>query len=273
MSLQFGRTVTAVIGTPGTVGALIDGPRISFDVEKTDGAPLNTATVKIYNVSEDTAQSARERGTVLQLTAGYGESAGLIYLGEIQRSPERLERPDSILEIECGDGQSARGASVAVSRRGQNRVGDVLGTLARAAGLSVDLSSITGTTPLPAPRGISLHGPALSQINRVTRLARLDWTIEDGNLVVVPRGAATRLPAIVVSPDTGLIGSPRPTQGGRLVVKMLLNPEVRLRRILRVVSRDFEGWYLVRKIKHTGDSGYDGAFYTEAECTEIRPRR
>lgn len=273
MSLQFGRRTWLIIGAPGSEGRRFEGLRTAFDVTKADGQAINTARVQLYNASPTTAAAARAPGAILQLHAGYGESAGLCYLGEIVRATPRAERPESVLEIECGDGQAARGVSIAATRAGSNILGDVLGTLSDATGLDLSAPADLLGAQLPAPRGVSLSGPALVQINRIIRMARLDWTIEDGAIVITRAGEATRLPALVVSPETGLLGSPEPGQKGRLVVKMRLQPGARLRRILRVESRAVTGWYLVRRVRHYGDSGWGDDYTTECECTEIRPRR
>lgn len=271
--IQFIRNTYLRIGVPGQEGIEVNGLRIAFEVTKSDGQQLNTGKVTIYNASLTTSQASRVIGSTVQLYAGYGDAAGLIFLGDITRSGYFKERPDTRLEIESGDGQAARGKSISTTLKGEQKLGGVLQTLAEAAGLKLDTSGLDLNTSLPSTGSISLSGQALTQVNRVARANRLDWTIEDGRIIVTQRGEATQLPALVISPDTGLIGSPSPGDGGRLIVRTLLNPELRLRRIIKLESRDYQGWYLVRRIKHFGDSGWSAEYYTEVECTEIRPRR
>lgn len=261
------------VGVPGQEGLRIDQLRIAFEVAKRDGSPLNTAKVRVWNVNDATARATRVTDTIMQLHAGYEEGAqGLCFLGEVQRSRLEWQRPDRILHLETGDGQKAQGRSIQQTLRGQIKAGDALGKLARAAGLDLEIPSDLGAVPLAAPRGLTLAGPALVQVNRVAKLARLDWTIDDGVIRIMRRGEATRLPALVVNQSTGLIGSPEAMQGGRLKLRMRLNPEVKLRRILRVESREFDGWFLVRALRHYGDDWGGNDYTTEAECTEIRPR-
>jgi hypothetical protein len=266
---QFIRNTYLRIGIPGEDGLEINGLRIAFEVVKQDGQPLNTCKLTVYNANLTTSQATRREGTTLQLYAGYGDAAGLIFLGDITRSGYFKERPETRLELESGDGQAARTKSASLSLKGEQPVTGVLDKLAELAGLSLDTSAVDTSVSMPSTSGITLNGQVLTQVNRVARANRFDWTIEDGRIVLTPRGAATTLPALVVSPSTGMVGSPSPGEGGRVVVKMLLNPEVRLRRIIKLESSDYNGFYLVRRVRHAGDSGWATEYYTEVECTRI----
>lgn len=271
---QFGRTVSCIIGRPGQVGIEINNLRVGFEVIKADDQAINTAKINIYGMGEANAQQSRIKDTTIQLKAGYGDVAGLIFFGDITRSLTKREAPEVICEIESGDGNKARSKSVALTLKGEQSLGPTFEKLAKVAGLAFDVAGVKKNvelpTTIPTGRGLVLAGNALGQVNRIARLNKLDWTIEDGRLIVMPKGRATTLPALDVNANTGMIGSPQAGDNGRLKVKMLLNPEARLRRLVRVQSRRYDGWYLIRRIKHWGDSGYDTAFYTEVECTEVK---
>jgi len=267
---QFLRNTYLRIGIPGEDGLEVRGLRIAFEVVKQDGQPLNTCKLTVYNATVTTSQATRRLGTTLQLYAGYGDAAGLIFLGDVTRSGYFKERPETRLELESGDGQAARTKSASLSLKGEQPVDGILGQLAQIAGLSLDTSAVDAAVSMPSAGGVNLNGQVLTQVNRVARANRFDWTIEDGRIVVTPRGAATQLPALVVSPSTGMVGSPAPGEGGRITVKMLLNPEARLRRIIKLESAEYNGYYLIRRVRHAGDSGWAAEYYTEVECTEIR---
>lgn len=267
---QFLRNTYLRIGIPGEDGLEVRGLRIAFEVVKQDGQPLNTCKVTVYNATVTTSQATRRLGTTLQLYAGYGDAAGLIFLGDVTRSGYFKERPETRLELESGDGQAARTKSASLSLKGEQPVDGILDQLAQIAGLSLDTSAVDAAVSMPSAGGVNLNGQVLTQVNRVARANRFDWTIEDGRIVVTPRGQATTLPALVVSPSTGMVGSPAPGEGGRITVKMLLNPEARLRRIIKLESAEYNGYYLIRRVRHAGDSGWAAEYYTEVECTEIR---
>lgn len=272
MAELYDRRVITDLGVPGTDGVRLEGLRTVFDVTKTDKEWTNTAKISIFNASADTAAQALQRDATVQLRAGYGDTLELLFLGAITRAEVKRERVERILEIESGDAQKARARSVAASLKGQVKVKDALGRVGEIMGLAgVDVDAISDQV-METGRGLTLQGSAARVLNRLTRLNRLDWTIEDDVLVVVPRGQPTREPAVLLSPETGLVGSPAPQDKGRLKITSLLNGQLRLRRIVELRSRDHQGYYLVRKVRHQGDS-WSGEYTTTVECTEIRDGR
>lgn len=272
MTRQFRRYVRVVIGVPGEEGRAIEGLRIGFEVIKQDGQALNTAKIKIWGASDDTVALASRRDASVQLIAGYGGVGGLLFLGTITRVISTRADAERILEIESGDGQAAAGKPAALTLGGGTSLKDTLGPLAGIAQIGLDLAGIDANAPLQAPRGVSLSGPALGQVNRIAKLNKLDWTIEDNVLRLFKRGEASTLPALLVTPNTGLIGAPKPGTAGRIELRMLASSEVRLRRIIRLESRDVTGWFLVRRVKHTGDSGWASEYYSDIEATPIKAR-
>lgn len=273
MTRQFKRVVRVIVGAPGKEGRIIEGLRISFEVIKQDGFALNSAKIKIYNATDDTIAVASTRDAAIQLIAGYREQVGLIFLGTVTRVTASRDGSDRIVEIESADGFANLGKPAALTIKGGSSLKDSFGPLAGIAGQALDLAGINPDEQLQAPRGVTLAGPVYGQINRIARLNRLDWTIEDDRIVVVRRGESTRLPALLITPNTGLIGSPKPGEARRVELRMLLNPEARLRRIIQLEARDINGWFLTRRIKHLGDSGFASDYYTELEASIIRNPR
>lgn len=287
MSTNFDRVVRAVISVGGaTQGVEINGLRISFTVTK-DDLPYPswpTAQIRIWGLSTTTQELTRQRNALIQLYAGYAGAVGLIFVGAITHSVTERDGVEVVTALE-----SARPVPLVfnISRTLNTQAGLGLHDALRATvqgfgeGVTLDLSGVENT-PLNTiyPRGVVLDGEPGPVLNRLTRANRLDWTIEDGVVRVLRRGESTREPAVVLSPRTGLVGSPAPMQygAGSLVraaseITCLLNPEIRIRRIVALTGTvDLEGWYLVRKLTHTGDSGFSNDFYTRVEATPIRPR-
>ena len=87
-------------------------------------------------------------------------------------------------------------------------------------------------------------------------------------------GEATAEEAVLLSAETGLVGSPEPVKKkgkptGSVKVKALLNPDIAPQRAVRIESRRVTGFYVVQTANHKLDSGFDASFYTEIEAKEL----
>jgi len=279
MSRIFGRTYRLVIGKSGQRGVEITGLRISFRVEKFDGSTPNVGEIKVWNLSQTTRALAREPDTLVQLYAGYQDVTPLIFLGAVTRVSVEDDGVDSVTTITSGK-QTTQALPIAQSFKGQQKLGGLLTKVAeRYAPEGVDLSAIQDI-PASGPRGITLSGEPTDVLNKLTRANNLDWFIEDGIVKVVPRGASTQDTAFILSPSSGLEGSPRALKpsasvgGSRLSVEATarLNGELRTRRLVQIAgTTDHAGWYLIRRVLHEGDLWGTGAksWSTTIEATPI----
>lgn len=303
MTEQFLRRVRVIVSKPGsTTGTRFDESlRIAFEVSKKDGSSQNECKVKIYNPSPASIELLRTKNAVLQLYAGYGEVVPLIYKGIITRVTTDYTGGDVVANIESKRGfltiprrdpNAAAGAAVQnyIKRvfTAQTSLVDGLGVVVSdvraflgeyADQVAADLTKVPAT-PSRAPRALTLSGPPDKVLSSYTAANGLDWWEEDGVLRVVPRGDASREQAFLLSPDSGLIGSPRAKLSGKtqkatdgVELTCLLNGELRVRRAVQVEgTRQNTGWYLIRKVEHKGDSGWDNEFYTSVEATPIKAR-
>lgn len=305
MAVQFLRRVRVIVSKPGSsVGTRFDESlRIAFEVTKKDGSTQNECKIKIYNLSKDSLELIRTRNAVIQLYAGYGDVVPLLYKGIITRVTTDYTSGDVIANIESKRGflsiprrDPASTSPLARQVQGyikrtftaQTSLLDglrvVVGDIKTVAGeyasqIADDLTKVPSTTAR-APRALTLSGTPDQVLTSFTGANGLDWWEEDGVIRVVPKGDASREQAFVLSPDSGLIGSPKAKISGKtqkasgaVELVCLLNGELRVRRAVQVAgTRTLTGWYLVRKVEHKGDSGWDTEFYTYVEATPIRAR-
>jgi hypothetical protein len=253
-------------------------------VTKDDSPTPNSGKITVYNLSRDTVNSlsGSSDDLAVMLWSGYGDSEpGLLFAGDITKVTTTLEDVDRQTVIESGDGQQAVSTARVSKSYGpqtsaSDMVGDMAGKLADKLGMDKDkarkkASDITKKympdTP-SYPRGLTVDGPAAQEMSKVLRANKMDWTIQDGELIVYKPGEAIQTDAFVLSPETGLIGSPSLTDKGRLEVKALCNSEFRPGRLVSVESDHFTGFYVIRRVKHSGDSGWSKDFYSVLECTE-----
>lgn len=281
--VQFDRTITARFGLPGELGVAVDGLRIKFKVSKDDTPNPNTAQIEIWNLGPTAAAMLQRPGCVIELFAGYAGVTNLLFIGDVTRAVTTYEGGDARTQITSCDGAAALATTtVAVGIKGPTTAGDALKAVLKGV-VDDPTTLVSALAPedaaRPLPNGYSASGP-LKQVLRGLQRARLfDWTYIDGRLVIVPPDAATREPAVVVNAKTGMIGSPTQKQSGAgdaassrkaIVFKVLCNPALRPRRLVRLDSRDYKGWYLVRVVEHTGDTHANGEFFSTVEATEIK---
>jgi hypothetical protein len=266
--------VVVTVRPEAGVGLVWEGLRIKFEVAYARDRKPPTAKIQIWNLSESSRKFIQEQGDTVLLQAGYGLTAGGLFDGDIKRSVIEPGWPDVITKIEAGDGERATLESRISLTLGPGRTTrDQLRELVAATGLR------TGVLPdLPDGRqftgGLTMFGPVRNYLDELADELGADWWVADGQLNMVLQGESLPELAFLVTPDTGLIGSPSEltkTTSGRVRVigvkwRMLLAHELRPGRICQLESREFSGQYTVEKVKFTGDSGYDQAFYADVEA-------
>ena len=104
------------------------------------------------------------------------------------------------------------------------------------------------------PRGRVLCGDSREILNRVARNNQADWSIQDGNLIFLPKDKVLNAEAVLLSQETGMIGSPEQTDDG-LELSCLLNPALQIGGLVEVQSiiEHFNGEYKIIKLAHSGD--------------------
>lgn len=275
---QYGRVVYLVVGPPGGEGRTIRGLRIAFDVTKDDTSAPNRAKITIWNLNADSAALLARPDVVVQLFGGYTDHENLLFVGDVTRAVTTIEGADAKTIIESGDGQAAlAGGTSKVNLKGKTNVGNVLKQVLKGAVADPKATLNTLSDQVKdavLPRGFSASGPTKTVLRGLARARGFDWSYQDGALVILDRDAALTEPAVLLTPGTGLVGSPaRLTGAGQkgLQIQALLNGRIRPRRIVRLESASFTGFFLVRKVTHRGDSGWSSDFFTVVEATEINP--
>lgn len=261
----FGRTYKL------TVGAVdMSSLRVSFSVEKTLKKEPNTATIKVWNLNEDSRNLLSQgRALGVLLEAGYGGDNSQIYLGQLRGAVSQIEGPDVTTTFTTGDGdkalQSARlsiplgpktptqTALLAISRTLGVGLGNVSQAAAKLAGGSI------------YPSATVLTGSSTDALDWICHSAGLEWSIQDGQLQILDYGAALDAKPYILSAETGLVGSPSVDNNGIITAECLMLHG--LRPGLRVVfdSRFVKGVHRIDEIEYTGDT-HDGSWGMRLQC-------
>lgn len=266
MSQQFDRQCRVTIGPSGESGLQVDQRfRIEFRVIKTVSREANSANIAIYGLSEQTRAELLKIGTasVLQIEAGYPDSIEVLAISDVTRKKVRREGTEVIADIECEDGARvvlarkinlsfAAGASV---DRVLSRIAEELAVGRRETGVVVSGKYL---------EGVSFSGPAADVLDKVTGKAGVTWSVQDGMLQILDRIDASQDRGILITPETGLLGSPeliedddQITERRRGVgyrIRTLLHPKARPGERLTLRSAGVDKVLRIDSLQHTGDT-------------------
>lgn len=278
---------TDIVGTtfPSRFGDNSPGFRISFTVEKPVGpVPFgNPATIKIWNINEDSRHKFEKLFNVVVLRAGYGDSADVLFSGQISRCVTRKEGPDYVTEISAADGYFAMQNAVINSSFGKGTSFTQLfeSLFANLKGAGVEKGVIEGIPNKNINSGICLTGSTTEQMAQLCEQNDLNFKIENGKAQIIPYGKSVGNSPYYLSPDTGLIGIPEIKEQGyglgiadpaeknkkplNISFKCLLNPKIISLSNVYIDSKFVKGLFITTKVTYEGDS-WDGPWFTTAEA-------
>lgn len=264
---QYNRRVVVRVGKPGTAGAEFDGLRVNFDIQKTDSKKPSKGKIQIYNLSEASTALFEEEGAQVFLLAGY-DNPDLLFTGDIDEVERERNEQDIITTIEAADGRSKYQSGM-LFETFDAPLDSTLLLRRLASNIPIAITQFPpNLRVIEYTQGYTIAGPIRDALDEITESLDARWSIQDGELLITPIGQATPQQAALVSPSTGLIGTPKKTKKG-LKWSMLLNGQIKPRRTVKLEAETFRGFYLVRKVTHRGDSGFDTTYYTQVEAEEI----
>lgn len=282
----FGRSYTVTIGAPNQTGALQYGTvgkspapiRVKFDIDKNSLGTSNKAKIELYNLSVQSRQSIK-KGFIVQVKAGYQGIMDTLFVGNVLTNGIGSDRkgPDIVTSIECGDGES----SIVMARLDKSypagvTVLQILQDCASAMHLedSFNPQGIgSGIVFLPENpvynKGFNAKGAVSDTLTKVLKNLGLEWSVQDGNLNVIPKTGHNGQTAIVVSSKTGMIGVPS-SNDQVTKFKSLLNPKLRPAALIKLDSENtaLNGFYKIRRSHFEGDS-HENSWNVECECIQM----
>jgi hypothetical protein len=213
--MEFGRLAAVDIYPDNQVEVAkpfrIEGLCIAFQVKKNLKAESNTARIQIYNLAEGTRNKILEKNRRVQIHAGYEEGDGykLLFDGSIMTVDHLREVPDRVTRIEANDGEKAlRETHVSVSYAQNASADRILKDLIKAMGLPEKF--VTSPKAKKLLQGFVHHGPGKDALEKICRSLGLEYSIQNGQIQVLEQGKTDNSPqrGILITPDSGLVGSP-----------------------------------------------------------------
>ncbi|MCT9071194.1 phage protein [Cupriavidus gilardii] len=290
---QFGRKVSLIIGQDSGDAIDLSELRFRFDVRRGDLQTPNSARIRVYNVSKQTAQRIEREFTRVVLQAGYPGNYGIIFDGTVKQVRRgRESQTDTYLDITAADGDSAYNFAVVNTTlaAGSTAADHVAAACTAMNPYGVSQGYLPELPKNPLPRGKVMFGMAREFMRWTARTCQTVWSIQDGKVVMVPETSYMPGEIPVITSETGMVGLPEQTQNG-ITIKMLLNPSVKIGRLIQIDNASVQryeyslnvgqqaqnerieeqaklqddGYYYVMIAEHHGDTR-GNEYYTDVIC-------
>ncbi|MBG6211673.1 hypothetical protein IWQ49_006364 [Labrenzia sp. EL_126] len=266
-------------------GSQGDQLKIAFTISKSVSSNANTADITLYNLAEATRSGVGKEFDSITLEAGYmpldeAGNVGVIFKGAIRDVEHRREGPDILTIISCGDGDTAlRRATISKSFPAGTPVTDVIDEISK----ELQAEGITkGEFKYPESletktfkRPYAACGSCMKELDLIGRGNDFYWSVQNETLELVPGDGFIGSVALI-TPDTGMIGTPAITDNG-VRVSALLNPEIRPNRRVQIKSDTLEmngddGMYRVSSVTYSGNN-WDGDFKVDISGEAVKGGR
>lgn len=268
MGKLYKRRLQLVIGKLGSKGVLLEGLRVSFDIDMDDEKETNTGKINIYNLSEGSLGYLEEKDVSIILKVGYGnEELNTLFIGNVIEYEHDVSGVDIITKITLKDGYiplTSRKLSLSFSENSNTKqiLEKIVGDLNLAKG---DYSYIPNYV---YKQGFSFIGSPGTALDNVLNRIEHRWTIVNNVLIITRKNESNKKTiAQFLSPETGLIDKPIRFKEKSVKVKVsenesvdgwkirsLLIPSIQPKNLIKVSSSEIEGIFLVRSVKFVGDT-------------------
>ncbi len=270
----------------------VTGLDITFDVTRTLKKTDNTAEIDIFNLRADHRKQIEDQPFPrVILEAGYKRSPtdpdksapmSVIFNGLLRDTNSRREPTgDWITTISSRDGRAQRKKGERQGRIARSfppgtSITKVVQECARAMGVGV--GNLASLRSVEFPRagaiyscGTVLSGDAANELDGILRSAGLEYSIQNGVLQILSRAQALNNLAVVLTPETGLLGSPSISSSGVASGECLLIPDLFPGRKIEIRSASVLGFFVMTHCKYRGDTrDNDWTIGFEAKPIDVR---
>ena len=269
----FGRRCRVQVDTLG-----LEGFDVRFEIKKSLAPKTpNAAELQVWNLSPDHRKQLQELERVyLSIEAGYESGMSLLFRGDLRDVVSARQDADWVTTITSDSGRRARKKRIVKSFAPGSTVEVVLQTAAKAMGVRLGNTAqrtvrakIAGTQADKFFNGYALAGAIDEELDRLARSCGLEWSIQDDELQFLDYGEPLAQLAVLLTPQTGLLGSPEPGNKGLVEARSLILPDLYPGRRVEVRSEHVRGMYRLETTKHVG-STFGPEWYCELQLKSER---
>lgn len=268
-----------LVVNPG--GINLHDMKIEFSISKGLSSSANSAEISIYNLTESHRNGMGKEFDAITLEAGYippGDdgNVGIIFKGAVRDVEHRREGPDIITTISCGDGDKAlRRATISKSyKKGtpvKEVVEDIYKELEKEGVKRGEWKFPEDVEKKTFKRPYAACGSCAREMDTIGRGNGFYWSLQNETMEIIP-GDGFIGDVVLLTPQTGMIGTPAITDNG-VRVSALLNPAIRPNRRIKIISETLnmnaaDGIYRVSEVTYSGNN-MDGEFRVDITCESI----
>ena len=241
----------------------IEKLRLKFSAERGISSTENQGTLEIYNLSERSRNFANippevkgnqtKDGLFVELSAGYQGLVRVILTGNATGGSEYLA-PDWVTKLSIIDGgtalrtrtfQASYGAGFSINR--------IILDVVQSFGLPIGYTKSVITTDV-VRHGLTLDGLNKKILDDFASTYGFRWSVQNGAINLIDKFGGLPQSAVLLTPQTGLLGSPIRTDKGinfRSLLIPLIVPGCKVRLDKNSV---YNGDIIVQKITISGDT-------------------
>lgn len=262
----FDRKYKLTIGA-GVLGIEITDLDIQFSVKKSIKPEPNTCELRVMNLSPSSRRLLEsEKLLPVRLEAGYKEGMSLIFEGEVRTAHSLADGATIVTQMSTGDGEKAiRSSRVSMTVGPKAPIQQVFEQLAKSLG--VKDGNLKATVGRLAAKGLGvfakgavIHGPAAPELTSLCDTAGLEWNIHDGALNFTEKGQPHDGTAVLISSDTGMVGSPTVDSEGVAECTCLMIPDLKIGAKVSFDTLSVKGGYRIIAVEYSGDTAGDEWF-------------
>lgn len=239
---QYGRACSLVVFGLNQNGLDLSELRIKFAIKRANTLTPNTADIRVYNVSIETARTIKKEFSQVILQAGYVGNYGVIFRGNIKQVIlGRENSTDTFVDIIAGDGDLAYNfavvnASLASGSKQEQQLSAVMNSM-MMKGVMPGYVQLNSNEELP--RGKVLYGNSINYLRTIAETTEQQVSIQDEQITFVPLSSFLPGEVTVLTSKTGIVGTPQQTNEG-VNLKCLLNPTLKVGGRVQIDNKSVE---------------------------------
>lgn len=221
--------------------ATISGLRMSAQIQATGGPSQSQMNLAIFGLPLSLMNQLTTMGTQsnqrsqnsITVEAGDAEAGmSVVFEGQIfDAYVDAQQMPNVAFRVQASGGSYlAVKPATPLSVKGSADVAGMLSSLASQMGLTFENNGVTVKLSNPY-----FGGTLWTQALAIARHAGINIVIEKGTMAITPKGKPRQGDAVLVSPQTGMVGYPAFVSNA-IIVRTLFNPQIKTNGLIQVQS-------------------------------------